>query len=232
MISDRLLSNPSAVCRAPATSLPTPPHNPTSFSIRATATSSVPPAPTTPMLIFSSKWTRSKGARPWAKSDNPVKFYTPFTLRTPKSPYTHVVRRRTNRKNHQPFAECTSTTLVALLFGLLFPSIALAQFSSDYQLSIISGVTSNWSGDYVVGSNTLSDTLIIQSGGTLSSGTGDIGYETNADNNLVLVNGPGSSWNSYEINVGFSGSGNTLRIENGAQVNCTFGAIGANSSSS
>jgi T5SS/PEP-CTERM-associated repeat protein len=116
--------------------------------------------------------------------------------------------------------------------SLLFPSIAFAQFPGDYELNIISGVTSNWSSTYIVGSNTVSDILIIQNAGVLNCGTSYIGYEANADNNLVLVNGPGSSWNCYDINIGLSGSANTLRIENGGQVSCTFGTIGYNDSSS
>ncbi len=173
-------------------------------------------------------------ARRWtaAAKDGPAKFYRPFTLQASKPTYTRLVRKRTHRRNHRLFSDNTPSMLAALMAVLLFPSIAFAQFSGDYQFSIISGVTSNWSGDYVVGSNTVSDVLIIESGGVLSSGSGDIGYETNANNNLVFVNGSGSSWNCYDINIGLSGSGNILSIENGAQVNCTFGTIGANSSSS
>jgi T5SS/PEP-CTERM-associated repeat protein len=115
---------------------------------------------------------------------------------------------------------------------LLFPSIALAQFSGDYQFSIISGVTSNWSAGYVVGSNTVSDVLIIENGGVLTAGASYVGYETNGNNNLVFVNGSGSLWTSHDITIGLSGSGNVLSIENGGQVSCTFGTIGYNSSSS
>jgi T5SS/PEP-CTERM-associated repeat protein len=115
---------------------------------------------------------------------------------------------------------------------LLFPSIVFAQFSGDYQFSIIDGVTSNWSAGYVVGSNTVSDVLIIENGGVLTAGASYVGYETNGNNNLVFVNGSGSLWTSHDITIGLSGSGNVLSIENGAQVNCTFGTIGANSFSS
>jgi T5SS/PEP-CTERM-associated repeat protein len=94
-----------------------------------------------------------------------------------------------------------------------------AQYISDFQTNIISGVTSNWSGNYLVGSNTFADVLLIQDSGVLSNGTAYLGYEAGSSNNSVSVNGTGSIWNSgNNLYVGYSGSGNSLAISNGGQV--------------
>ena len=49
---------------------------------------------------------------------------------------------------------------------------ARAQYTADFQTNLISAVTSNWTGDYVVGSNTLADVLLVQTSGVLSNGHG------------------------------------------------------------
>jgi T5SS/PEP-CTERM-associated repeat protein len=112
-----------------------------------------------------------------------------------------------------------------------------AQYTANYQTNIISGVTSNWSGDYVVGSNTFADVLFIDSGGILSNVAGRVGYEVSSSNNSVLVTDSGSVWsNSSTLLIGWSGSHSSLTISNGGQV-INFGpggyysGIGGNSSS-
>lgn len=52
---------------------------------------------------------------------------------------------------------------------------ARAQYTDDYQTNTISGVTSNWAGNYLVGSNTFADVLLVQDGGVLSNGFGRLG---------------------------------------------------------
>ena len=114
--------------------------------------------------------------------------------------------------------------LIAGLFIwiVLGPESSHAQYSLDFQTNLISGVTSNWSGDYVVGSNTLSDVLQVQSGGVLSNHFGYVGYETNSGNNAVTVIGNGSMWiNHSSVIVGYSGAGNSLVISNGGRVSCS-----------
>src|SRR6266404_8773839 len=59
---------------------------------------------------------------------------------------------------------------------------ASAQYTGNYQTNIISGVVSNWTGDYLIGSNTFADALFIQNGGVLSNANGYLGYEIGADN--------------------------------------------------
>ena len=39
---------------------------------------------------------------------------------------------------------------------------AHAQYTASYQTNIISGVTNNWSGNYIVGNTNFADVLLIQ----------------------------------------------------------------------
>jgi T5SS/PEP-CTERM-associated repeat protein len=93
-----------------------------------------------------------------------------------------------------------------------------AQYTASYQTNIISGVASNWAGDYIVGSNYVFDALQIISGGVLSNGIGYLGYESAANNNSVVVRGSGSVWSNSYVYVGFYGSGNSVVISNGGTV--------------
>lgn len=96
---------------------------------------------------------------------------------------------------------------------------AYAQYTADFQTNLISGVTSNWTGNYVIGSNTFADALLIQSSGVLSNGKGYLGYDPSGSNNTVLVSGTGSVWtNRGTLVVGLSAMGNSLVISNGGRV--------------
>jgi len=115
-------------------------------------------------------------------------------------------------------------------------NVAQAQFTANFQVNLISGVTSNWSGNYVVGSNTFSDVLVIQSGGVLSNGIGYIGYTAAGSNNTAAVTGAGSTWICQTtpgwtgIYVGYGSAGNSLLIENGGAVSSTNGFVAIGSS--
>ncbi|HUJ11845.1 MAG TPA: hypothetical protein VL171_17685 [Verrucomicrobiae bacterium] len=121
-----------------------------------------------------------------------------------------------------------------ILAGILFLSPPIhAQYTADFQTNIISGVTSNWIGDYSVGSNTFADVLRIQSGGVLSNGDGYLGYDINSSNNSAFVTDSGSVWNlagQSGLIVGNSGSGNSLIISNGGSVSSRNGYLGYNTS--
>lgn len=113
-------------------------------------------------------------------------------------------------------------TLAAAVGPCLAPP-TLAQYTANFQTNLISGVTSNWSGPYSVGSNTFADALLIQSGGVLSimaAYNADIwvGYNSSSSNNTVVVSGPGSVLNSSYLTLGYSGAGNSLVINDGGQV--------------
>jgi T5SS/PEP-CTERM-associated repeat protein len=94
-----------------------------------------------------------------------------------------------------------------------------AQYTANYQTNIISGVASNWVSNYLVGSNTLADALLVQNGGALFDKAGFVGYETGSSNNSVLVIDSGSVWsNSFMLTVGYSSGGNSLVISNGGRA--------------
>ncbi|HUI08555.1 MAG TPA: Amuc_1099 family pilus-like system protein [Verrucomicrobiae bacterium] len=108
-----------------------------------------------------------------------------------------------------------------------------AQYTTDFQTNIISGVASNWMGDYLVASNTYADALVIQGGAALSNGFGYVGYEAGSSNNSVLVTDLGSAWsNRYDLTIGNSGPGNSLVISNGGLVRNLYSCVGSNVSSS
>ena len=93
-----------------------------------------------------------------------------------------------------------------------------AQYTADFQTNIISGVTSNWTGDYRVGNANSADALVIQSNGVLTDGSASLGYSSNSSNNSALVTDSGSIWSNGFLYVGYNGFGNSLVISNGAQV--------------
>jgi T5SS/PEP-CTERM-associated repeat protein len=95
---------------------------------------------------------------------------------------------------------------------------AAAQYTSSFQTNIISGVTNHWPGDYVVGSNTFCNALLVQNGGVLTNADGYVGYLLASCSNYVMVAGPGSVWTNANMYLGFSGSANTLVITNAGRV--------------
>ena len=127
-----------------------------------------------------------------------------------------------------------------LIAGLLI-SITLgiqsseAQYSANFQTNIISGVTSNWSFTYTVGSVTFADALLIENGGVLADSEATVGAATSSSNNLVLVTDTSSVWsNGNRIYIGQSGAANSLVISNGGSVISLVDGItvGVNASSS
>ena len=119
--------------------------------------------------------------------------------------------------------------LLGLLTGMLMGArSSSAQFTGNFQTNIINGVVSNWTGDYLIGSNLFADALLIQNGGVLSNGNGYLGYEIGADNNTALVSDSNSMWSlAGALVVGNSGSGNQLVLTNGANVGCGLLSIGS-----
>jgi len=111
--------------------------------------------------------------------------------------------------------------------GLCITPTARSQYATNFQNNIVSGTTSNWSGDYVVGSNTFADVLFVQTSGMLADGNGYLGYETNGDNNLVSVIGSGSVWsNGGNLYIGNSGVSNFLWISAGGAVVASNSYVG------
>jgi T5SS/PEP-CTERM-associated repeat protein len=103
---------------------------------------------------------------------------------------------------------------------------------------IITGGGSTWNlyGDLLVGKNGSANSLTISDGGQVTNGLSVygsvIGYNTGSDGNSVLVsgtnsNGVVSTWTCVnDLTVGWSGSSNSLVIEQGGAVNSYIGIIG------
>ena len=110
---------------------------------------------------------------------------------------------------------------------------ANGQYTASYQTNVISGVTNYWAGDYVVGSNTLADALLIRNAGVLSNANGYVGYLPASSSNYVMVTGTNSVWNSATLlELGYAGPGNSLVISNGGCVVAASAKVGDASTSS
>ncbi|HUK82292.1 MAG TPA: hypothetical protein VLZ12_06630 [Verrucomicrobiae bacterium] len=111
-----------------------------------------------------------------------------------------------------------------------------AQYTGNNQTNIISGVASNWNGDYYVGSNYVFDALLIENGGALTNIDGYIGSNPGANSNAVVVSGSGSVWDCVgPLYDGGDGSGNSLVIRGAGKVlvsnhasGATVGQVGSN----
>jgi T5SS/PEP-CTERM-associated repeat protein len=125
--------------------------------------------------------------------------------------------------------------IIGLLIGIAAsPCPSEAQYTTDFQTNIISGVTSNWINNYFIGNTNFADVLLIQNDGVLLDWNGYVGYQTGASNNNAQVSGTHSIWNcTYTVCLGYSSSGNRLMISNGGEVvNGSDGTVGYQSSSS
>ncbi|MBM3859732.1 MAG: hypothetical protein FJ395_08800, partial [Verrucomicrobia bacterium] len=82
-------------------------------------------------------------------------------------------------------------------------------------------------GNFLVGTNTSGNSLLIAGGAQLANVVGYIAYTTDSSNNTVTVTGPGSIWtNSAGFVVGRYGPGNTLVVTNGGAVFSDDGYVG------
>ena len=110
---------------------------------------------------------------------------------------------------------------------------AAAQYTSNYQTNVISGLTNYWAGDYVVGSNTFADALLIRNAGVLTNANGYVGYLPASSSNYVMVTGTNSVWNSANwLELGYAGPGNSLVISNSGCVVAGGAKVGDASTSS
>ncbi|HVM59620.1 MAG TPA: hypothetical protein VMV72_02040 [Verrucomicrobiae bacterium] len=115
---------------------------------------------------------------------------------------------------------------VGLVLSITFISDrSNAQYTVNYQTNIISGVVSNWTGDYHVGG--IRDVLLIRDRGVLGDNCGDVGINYGTSNNTVLVSDPGAVWSNSCLTIGEEGRGNSLVVSNGGQVISTGSGIGS-----
>lgn len=123
--------------------------------------------------------------------------------------------------------------IAGILIPILFGSQPIhAQYTTDHQTNIISGVTSNWSGDYFVGSNTFANALLIRNGGVLTNADGHVGYTAASSSNSVVIAGTGSVWSNANMYLGDSGGANTLVISNAGRIASSQGVSIANTTTS
>ncbi|HLX95173.1 MAG TPA: hypothetical protein VKU37_05460 [Verrucomicrobiae bacterium] len=111
-----------------------------------------------------------------------------------------------------------SSMVVLLIITWAGIQPASGQYTANLQTNTISGVISNWPGDYVVGSNTFADVLLVRNGGALSTADGYVGYLPASNTNFVMVTGAGSVWTNAFMYFGYSGSGNSMVISNAGSV--------------
>jgi T5SS/PEP-CTERM-associated repeat protein len=127
-----------------------------------------------------------------------------------------------------------SVFAIVLLTGVLFNPSSYAQYTGYNQTNLISGVTSNWVGDYVIGygqsdAQSSLDALLIQNGGVLSNGNGSVGGDNESVGNAAIVSGSGSTWNnSGTLNIGNGDLDNNdqLIIAKGGTVYDDYAIIG------
>jgi len=75
------------------------------------------------------------------------------------------------------------------------------------------------SGNFEVGSEGSYNSLLVDSGAVLETGSGYVGREASAMGNSAEISGPNSRWsNSGYMRVGHHGSSNTLVVANGARL--------------
>ena len=109
-------------------------------------------------------------------------------------------------------------TVIAILIGvtgLLFDTTAHAQYTADYQTNIISGVASNWAGNYILGYANNADVLVIESGGVMSNVNGYVGGPQFITNSVPI---PGGSNDVAMVSV-------TLQVRGRALVNDLVAAL-------
>src|SRR5579862_7421069 len=114
---------------------------------------------------------------------------------------------------------------VSFVVILLKAGLCQAQFSANFQTNTISGVASNWSGDYIIGSpsiNPFADVLLVQNGGVFTdAGFSHYGFLLGSSNNAALVTDPGSTLFLVSVgqaNIGFGGIGDSVIISNGGKM--------------
>jgi T5SS/PEP-CTERM-associated repeat protein len=117
----------------------------------------------------------------------------------------------------------------------LGPRLSEAQYTNSFQTNLVSGVISNLSGSYIVGSNKFADVLLVKNGGVLSDTFAYLGYEVASSNNSAVVSDADSVWSTDpsalgilndNLYIGYRGAGNRLTISNGGYVVNASGIVG------
>ena len=142
-----------------------------------------------------------------------------------------------NRVNNDIGDEGSYNTMIITNAGSVFAQYASIgkTTNSTFNTALVSGIGSGWiNNTMVVGIEGFNNQLIINDGGHVETlYYAAIGYETNANNNSVLVTGIASLWNCGDlVAIGGYGSSNTMMVTEGGDVYCEEGSVGYYSSSS
>jgi len=108
-------------------------------------------------------------------------------------------------------------------------------FSSSNNVALISGPGSLWtnSSELFVGNSGSGNRLIVSDGATVASFGGFLGFNPPSENNMAMVTGTNSLWNTRDsLAVGVFGRGNQLIVSNGATVASALGYLGYSRASS
>ena len=101
----------------------------------------------------------------------------------------------------QPNALFMKITLANVAALTLLATSASAQLVPDGGTAIIDGVTNTLTSRLTVGTNVGNTTLILTNAGRVNSDGGTIGSEVSSSNNVVVITGPGSTWNNYSNTI-------------------------------
>ena len=88
------------------------------------------------------------------------------------------------------------------------------QYTSNFQTNIVDGTASGGL-NYIVGSNTYADVLLIRNKGSVNDGSGYVGYEVGSSNNTVVITGSGSVCSS---GITYSGRVLVVRAPNNGSI--------------
>ena len=114
----------------------------------------------------------------------------------------------------------------ALVTGaiLVTPLPLCAEFRAPI---VADGIATNIEGELQLGGTHPAPAMLIRNGGTFaSSGKVRLGFSTTSGDH-ILLSGPGSSWTSTnEVAVGWSSSGNSLVVSNGASLSTRYASLG------
>lgn len=95
--------------------------------------------------------------------------------------------------------------------------------------ALVTGAGSTWNntGDLIVGATGAGNQLTVTDGGVVRNKIGYLGLYGSSAANTVLVSGINSRWtNSQDLFIGYSSSGNTLVVTNGAEAHCANAWVG------
>ena len=131
--------------------------------------------------------------------------------------------------SHFPaLTRCTSAAWIRIVAVFVFLVSAFPLFAQT--TNTIDGVATNadnGGAQFIIGSNTAFNVLIITNAGTVTDTAGIIGLRSTAPSNSVTVTGTGSIWtNTSTLTIGQTGSVNQLTISAGGVVLDTSGILG------